>query len=233
MSEAEIHQVEFSGSPPIATVQPRERLGVLIVRYRTAAGLTVGDLAERLGVSESVLADVERHQLTLSAGALQLAAAAMGVRYEPLLDAARDWHRAVWEGNGSSGGVQLESMTTSTRPLGRDREAENALELELIQCSDELVFLSNVLREAAIKAERGAERARELLASRGVEAPGVEPLDGPAEVVCEGPRHEVAATPRKMVRGRDLVIAYQSDGGPDGAHYFCSHRCGQEWAKTQ
>jgi len=231
MSEAEIHQLTSTGSPPIATIPTRERLGVLMVRYRTAAGMTSADLAERLGVSEAIVLDVERHQLTMSAGMLQSAAAAMGVRYEPLLDAARDWHRAVWEKSGRANGVQLESMTTSTRPLGgRERESENALELELIQCSDELVFLSNVMREASIKAEAAAVRSRELLAARGVEVPGVEPLDGPAEVVCEGPQHGVNA--RRMVRGRDLVIVYQSDGGGD-RHYFCSHRCGQEWANSR
>lgn len=231
MSEAEIHRLANTGSPPIATIPPRERLGVLVARYRTAAGMTTTDLAERLGVSEAILLDVERHQLTLSAGMLQSAAAAMGVRYEPLLDAARDWHRAVWAESGQSHGVQLESMTTSTRPLGsREREPENALELELIQCSDELVFLGNVMREASIKAEAAAIRARELLATRGVEVPGVEPLDGPTEVVCEGPRHGTAV--RHMVRGRDLVIVYQSDGGGD-QHYFCSHRCGQEWANSR
>lgn len=227
---SEVHAVDFTATPPIATVPPRERLGTLMARYRNAAAMTVTGLAGRLGTTEGVLAEVERFQITLPAGTLQAAAAAMGVRYEPLLDAARDWHRAIWEGDGKGQGVQLESMTTATRPLGR--EPENALELELIRCSDELVFLSNICREAAIKAEMAATLARELLAGRGVEVPGVELLDGPPVVACEGPRH--LGHPRELRRGTDLVIVFQSDGGDDSdKHYFCSRRCGQEWAAAR
>jgi len=219
-----VELVQSDGVRPIAEIPLRERLGVLLTRYRLAAGLTVSETAERLGVTETILTEVELHQLTLPAGQLQSLAAFFGVRYEPLLDAARDYHRAIWEDSGQTGGVQLESVTTSTRSLGR--QPEHALELELIQCSDELVFLANVCREAAIKAEAVAMRARELLASRGVEVPGVEPIEGPTEVECFGPKHRLA--PKKLVRGRDLVVVYQSDGEPPS--YFCSQKCGNEWA---
>jgi transcriptional regulator with XRE-family HTH domain len=211
---------------PIAETPPRERLGILVARYRTAATKTVEETAANLGVSEHALAEVERHQGTLSAGQLQAMAAFLSVRYEPLLDAARDWHRAVWAAD-KAPGVQLESMTTAIRSLAGAREAENELELELIKCSDELVFLSNVMREASIKAEVVAVRTRELLAMRGVEVPGVEPIDGQAEVECEGPRHK--GNPHKLIRGRDLVIVYKSDGD-EPPHYFCSQKCGLQWA---
>jgi len=99
--------------------------------------------------------------------------------------------------------------------------------LELIKAADELVFAANVARETAIRAEQVALRARELLASRGVEVPGVEPLDGPAEVECAGPAH---ASPKKLTRGRDFVLAYKSDGAEE-PFYFCSQACGDAWAK--
>jgi len=220
----EMKVVDLTGATkPIAEHPARERLGTLVARYRNAAGKTTGEVAEHLGVTELVIAEVERFGITLSAGQLQNLAVYLNVRYEPLLDAARDWHKAIWEEGGKKGGVQLASMTTETMSL---RQAEHELELELIKASDELVFVSNVLRETSIRAEQAALRVRELLAARGVEVPGVEPLDGPLEVECSGPVH---ATPKKLVRGRDFVLARHSDSD-EPAFYFCSQSCASSWS---
>ena len=213
-------------SRPIAEHPPRERLGTLVTRYRNAAGKTPEDVAEHLGVTEFVLSEVERFGLTLSAGQLQSLAAYLKIRYEPLLDAARDWHRAIWEESGKKGGVQLSGMTTETASL---RQTEHELELELIKAADELVFASNVMREASIRAEQAALRARELLAAGGVEVPGVEPLDGPLEVECSGPDHRLS---KKLLRGRDFVLTYKGDGD-ESPCYFCSQSCATAWSNSR
>lgn len=224
--EANVVQMQQTGERAIAEYPPNERLGRLITRYRVAANKTLPETAEHLGVADTILGEVEHHMLALSAGMLQSLASYLGVRYEPLLDAARDWHKAAWDKDGKKGGVQLATMTTETMSL---RQKEHELELELIAASDELVFLSNVMRESAIKAERTALRVREMLANRGVEVPGVEPLDGPEEVECSGPAH---STPKKLTRGKDFVLAYKSDGAED-PFYFCSKTCADAWANRE
>jgi transcriptional regulator with XRE-family HTH domain len=226
MTEAKV--VDFPGNEtPIAEVPARERLGTLLARYRVAATKTMLETAEHLGLTEHALGEVERGLGTLSAGQLQAIASFLGVRYEPLLDAARDFHQAIWKDGGNKGGVQLSEMSTETLSL---RQSEHELELELIKASDELIFVANVLRESSIRAEQAALRARELLAARGVEVPGVEPLEGPEEVECAGPAH---TTPKKLTRGRDFVLAYTSDGDDDDPFYFCSKVCANAWAKRE
>lgn len=218
MSESQLNLVPET---PIAELPARERLGTLISRYRIQAGKSTADVAEALGLTETIIIEVERHMATLPAGALQRLAADLNVLYPPLLDAARDWHRAVWKESGKTGGVQLADMTTATLSLHHEA---TSLELELIAASDELVFAANVLREASIRAEEAAVRAREALAARGVEVPGTEPMDGPEEVECVGSVH--GAKPKKIRRGKDLCIVCTSDSGE--RLYFCSRRCAKE-----
>lgn len=221
--EAKVIGLDPPPDKPIAEYAPRERLGVLLTRYRTNAKKTVSEAAEHIGTTEHVLTEVERHVITLNAGQLQGLAGFYGVRFEPLLDAARDWHKAVWEAGGRRGGIQLETITTETISL---RQAEHELELELIHAADELAFCANVSREMSIKAEQAALRVRELLASRGIEVPGIEPLEGPEIVTCSGPKH---TTPRELRRGKDFVLAFKPDGEVE-PFYFCSKVCADAWA---
>jgi transcriptional regulator with XRE-family HTH domain len=225
--EAKVIGLDPPATKPIAEYAPRERLGVLLVRYRTAAGKSVSEAAEHLSITDHMLEEVERHALTLSAAQLQSLAAFYVVRFDLLLDAARDWHKAVWEEQGKKGGVQLSSMTTETASL---RQQENELELELIYAADELVFAANVARETSIRAEQAALRVRELLAKRGIEVPGLEPIDGPPIVFCSGPKHVAAA--REMKRGRDFVIVFKADGDAE-TFYFCSRGCAEAWTRAR
>jgi len=155
----------------------------------------------------------------------------LNVRYDPLLDAARAWHQAIWDEKGKSG-VQLTDMTTQTTSLHpRDVAAESELELALIKTTDELVFMSNVAREIAIRAEQAAVEARGLLERRGILIPETPPLEGPEEVECAGPSHS-PKLPVRLRRGKDFVLAFVPEEGTDPV-YFCSKRCGDEWREKQ
>lgn len=206
---------------PPAEMPPKERLGRLIRRYRVAAGKGLNEVASHLNLSNVVLGEVERGLASLQAAQLQELAAFLDVRYEPLLNAARDWNRAVWEGQGK-GGVRL--VDTKARE-GHLREEEGALEAELIEASDKLVFLSNVLYEAARGAEEAAEKARDLLRARGVKLAS----DEVREVQCAGPLH--GDQPLTLRPPRDTVIHYRSEEGED--FYFCSKTCAGAWAEEK
>ena len=224
--ESNVVELDQDGaSRPIAEYPKGERLGVLVARYRIAAAKTQAEAAEHLGVTLEVMAQIECGMMTLSAGQLQDLAAWTGVRFEPLLEAAQDWHAAKWAEGGKTGGVQLAEMTTETMSL---RQAEHELELALIKTADELVFAANVARETAIRAEGVALQARELLAARGVEVPGIDPMEGEVDVECSGPMH---TNPKKLTRGKDFVLAYQGDGDGDVPFYFCSQTCAEAWSQ--
>ena len=213
---------------PIAEIEPRYRLGIMIRRFRVNAGKGLTETAEHLELSPVVFGEVERGMATLPAGKLQELAAYLKVRYEPLLDAARDWHNAIWEEQDKEGGVKLAEMTTQTASLrSHDVEAESAMELALIKAADELVFMANVAREISIRAENTAVEVRALLERRGVTVPEDDALDGPEEVICAGPRHH-QRLPVRLHRGKDFVLAFQPEDGGDPV-YFCSKRCGDEW----
>lgn len=213
---------------PISDIEPRQRLGTLIRRFRNNAGKSLRELAEHLDVSEFVLDEVEKGILVLGAAQLQEVAGFLAVRYDPLLEAARDWHAAVWSEEDKKGGVQLSEMTTRTASLySGDGRSESALELALIKTADELAFLANVSRETSIRAEQEAVKARELLERRGISLPQDEAIDGPETVVCAGPRHS-EKLPVRLRRGKDFVLTFQPEDGGD-VFYFCCRRCGDEW----
>ena len=96
---------------PIAEIEPRYRLGTLIRRYRVNAEKSLREMAEYLDVSPVVLGEVERGLAILQAGKLQEVAAFLKVRYDPLLEAARDWHGAIWAEQ-KKAGVKLTDMKT-------------------------------------------------------------------------------------------------------------------------
>lgn len=227
MSDDKPKVVEMpSSDKPVAEIDPRQRLGTLIQRYRINAGKSLEGLGACLDVPPTILSEVEKGLATLQAGQLQQAARFLGVRYEPLLDAARDWHNALWEEKGEQG-VTLAEMTTKTTSLKSRSAADEAAELELalIRAADDLVFLSNVARETSIRAEQAALQARDLLEKRGVLVPSPEPLDGPETVECAGPVHSLPVT---LQRGKDFVLAFEPEDGGETV-YFCSKRCGDEW----
>lgn len=201
------------------------RLGVLIRRFREAKGVNQADLAVAIGIPHSTMVDVENGLVSLKAEQLQTIASILDVLYEPLLIAARDWNRAVFEQSGSTG-VQLAEVTVTERAL---RGGEELLERELIRAADDLAFVSNVARELSIRAERASLRARALLAERGVPIP-----DPPPEqiVECSGPVHDDFGgdgLPRPKLRlGRDYVLSFQppsQEGDRDDKVYFCSEGC--------
>ena len=217
---------------PISQMEPRKRLGELLRRHRASAGKSLHDVAEHLDLSEVVLGEVENGMATLPAGKLQELAGYLKVRYDPLLEAARDWHNAVWQEQNKGGGVRLAEMTTKTTSLrSHDVAAESALELDLIKAADELVFLANVCRETSIRAERTAVEVRELLERRGISLPQDDALEGPEVVVCAGPRHH-KKLPVRLHRGKDFVLAFQPKDGAEPV-YFCSRRCGDEWREMK
>jgi transcriptional regulator with XRE-family HTH domain len=200
-------------------------LGTLIRRYRVNASKSLREIADHMEMSAVMFGEVERGLGILQAGQLQEVAAFLNVRYEPLLEAARDWHKALWDEKEQKG-VQLTDMTTKTTPL-RDGAAESELELALMNTADELVFLSNMTREISIRAERIALEARGLLERRGVMIPEPPPVEGPEEVQCAGPSHP-EKLPVRLQRGKDFVLAFVPEDGGEQV-YFCSKRCGDEW----
>jgi len=220
-----------SDDTPIADIPPRQRLGTLIRRYRVNAEKGLRETAEFLDVSPILLGEVERGLAILQAGRLQELAGFLKVRYEPLLEAARVWHQAIWNEQ-QKAGVQLTDMKTDTASVRpRDVAAESEMELALIQAADELVFMANITREVSIRAERTALEVRQLLERRGVLMPEPPPLEGPETVECAGPSHS-EKLPVRLRRGKDFVLAFvPKDGG--NTVYFCSKRCGDEWRATK
>lgn len=222
---------QFEDNKPIAEIEHKLRLGTLIRRYRVQSGKSLRDVSDVLDITPTVLGEVERGLAVLQAGKLQDLARYLDVRYEPLLDATRDWHGAVWNDEDDGKGVVLSDMKMATRTMHPLRADESELELELIRTADELVFLSNVSREISIRAERAAVNARELLEKRGMMIPEPPPIEGPEEVQCAGPSHH-EKLPVRLRRGKDFVLAFVPEDGGETV-YFCSKRCGDEWRAQQ
>lgn len=230
MEESESNLLPGPDVKPFEEIEPRLRLGAMIRRYRVQAGMSLGGLAEKLDMPKVNLSEVERGLASLKAEKLKQVAEALRVLYEPLLIAARDWNRAVFEERGQ-GGVELTDTTVTERAL---HGGEELLERELIRCADDLSFVANVARELSIKAEKAAYRARALLAERGV------PIPEPPEyqvVECAGPGHDYDGTeswkPHQMRLGVDMVLTYQppyEEGQePPRPVYFCSESCAQDF----
>lgn len=200
---------------------PKHKLGSMLNRYRCNAGLSLEDAAEKIGISPVNLAEVEAGNATMKAEFLQKAAEVYGVLYEPILEAARDWNRAVFA---DGGGVELSEPEMIE---GSVRTEVEEMERELIRCADELAFLANVHREAYVKAMKASERTRALLRERGVpipESPHGEIVD------CSGPNHPHAVG--KLRLGVDYVLKFvPEDGGPN--LYFCSDTCAREYQEAQ
>lgn len=234
MSEEQPEKTQQSAfdEKPIDEVEPRQRLGTLLRRYRAQASppIELGELAEHLGVPQVNLGEVERGLASLKAEQLQKAADYLKVRYAPLLEAARDWNRAVFEERGR-GGVELTETTVTERAL---HGGEEMLERELIRAADDLAFVENVARELMVKAGKAARRARALLYERGVPVP-----DAPEEVwvECSGPAHDYKGEdgwqPHKMRLGVDFVLSYQEPAREGEERplkvYFCSDDCAHDY----
>lgn len=200
---------------------PKHKLGSMLNRYRTNAGMSLEDAAAKIGVTPLNLAEVEAGNATMKAELLQKAAEVYGVLYEPILEAARDWNNAVFA---TGGGVELSEPEMSEGAIRTDVEE---MERELIRCADDLAFLANVLRESYVKAMKSSERARTLLRERGVpipESPQGEIVD------CSGPNHPHAVGSIRL--GIDYVLKFvPEDGSPN--LYFCSDVCAREFQEAQ
>lgn len=64
------------------------RLGKAIRKQRTAKGLTLEELAEKAGISDRYLADVERGNRSVSVDVAAKIAAGLGTTLQRLLDSA-------------------------------------------------------------------------------------------------------------------------------------------------
>lgn len=69
-----------------AVKEMRERLGQRIKSLRTSHGITQGQLAERVGMSQKYLGEVERGKRNVSLEAITVLAAALGVPASTILD---------------------------------------------------------------------------------------------------------------------------------------------------
>lgn len=204
---------------PVAEMEPKQRLGVLLRRYRHAADKSLEETAKHLNTSPITLGEVEKGLAALTAAQLQELAAYLKVRYEPLLEAAKDWSRAIWDKTGKEA-VKLESIEATETSL---HGGETALEAELIVACDELTFVSNVMREGAVRAEAAARKIRGLLRARGM----MIAADEEVKVVnCDGPIH---ADPKRLRIGRDFAIRFEPEDDGEGLRYFCSQECADTW----
>ena len=215
---------EVDTSTPLEEIEPKMRLGTLVRRYRIAARKTTAEVAEHLCVLETMVVDLERGMVSMQAEQLQSLAAFLGVLFEPFLYAARDWNRAVFADSGTEV-VKLTDMEITERAL---KGGEELLERALIQAADDLAFLANVLREAAVRAGQSWRTARALLAERGVPVPKVDPSQ---TVYCSGPKHEDELCELEV--GFDQVFTMNRGMGPDGKPlpkvYFCSSECAEAY----
>lgn len=81
---------------PIMKIASRLRLGTLIRRARVKAEKSPGDLARLLGISNVLLAQVERGMLPLGTDALRMIADDLRCDYEALVEASREFQLAIF-----------------------------------------------------------------------------------------------------------------------------------------
>lgn len=134
---------------PIIEIPAAERLGTLVKRYRLNAKKSVQETATFMELTPAVIENVEAFRAPMSADQLQELAVFLNVRFEPLLDAASDFHRAIWQKQGRTSGVQLAEMTSKVSSVG-----ENAIDLEQVAV--------DVVWEAARTTQLMREIARQL-----------------------------------------------------------------------
>ena len=151
---------------PILEIPSGERLGTLVKRYRVNAKKTISEVAAHMEVAPNVIENVEMFRAPMSADQLQEMALFLGVRFEPFLDASRDFHRAIWQKQNAGDGLQLAEMSSKVGSVG-----ENVVDLE--QASVDLIWeaarTTALLREMAATllvepAERDKAIAKAILA---------------------------------------------------------------------
>lgn len=125
---AEVVNMPEPDNRPILEIPSGERLGTLVKRYRVHAKKTISDVAVHLEVAPGVIDNVEHFRSPMNADQLQELALFFNVRFEPLLDASRDFHRSIWQkANGDGGGFQLSEMDSKIGSVG-----ENVIDLEQV-----------------------------------------------------------------------------------------------------
>ncbi len=177
---------------PIELLPPTQRLGTLVQRYRVDNKVPIKDVAERLGVSETVVHSVESFRAPLKAEQLMELSILFRTSPDLLLDAARDFHRGIWEKNNQTPGYQLEEMeskVTSVTPS--DVELEQTAVDVVHQCAGTAAVMRETAKVLQVKADEllgQAKRLQDLLVDRGVLQDRPEPevgTDGTVE--GEGP----------------------------------------------
>lgn len=209
---------------PLDELPERERLGTQLKRLRMREGKTINEVAAATEVSEEAIQQAERFAAPLSAEQLQSIATCLKVQWHPLLDLARDFHRALWKDDGKEGGVQLAEMDAKLTSMARPLDSET--EKLLVKAADDFLFLSNVARETADRALTNAVQFRALLADRGVIA-----KDGPLELI-DNPKVECAACGVILDRNRENTVRFDPGDGSDSL-YFGSRECGDRWREGE
>jgi transcriptional regulator with XRE-family HTH domain len=169
---AEILTIPKSEHRPIAEIPAIERLGTLVKRFRLNAKKTVEETAARLEISDVAFRAVETFAAPLSVDQLRELTAFLNVRFEPFLDAARDFHRGIWEKQGRTDGVQLSEMTSKVASV-----SDGVVELEqtavdvVYQTAGTAALMRETARVLLTKADEllgQTKRLQDLLVDRGV-----------------------------------------------------------------
>lgn len=98
---------------PVDQVPARHRLGLLIRRARVRAEKSLKEVAEIVGVSLVQLGEVERGLIPIGTEHLRAIADLTRADYDELVQAARDFHTAVWEKPGE--GIMVVGGTGDAR----------------------------------------------------------------------------------------------------------------------
>ena len=145
---AEVVTMPEPDTRPIAEIPSGERLGTLVKRYRLNAKKTVSEAAAHLEIHPNVIDSVEKFMAPLNASQLQELAMFLGVRFDPFLDAARDFHRAIWQRQNKEGGVQLTEMTSKVSSIGENAVALEQVAIDVVwEAARTTAFLREVCRQ--------------------------------------------------------------------------------------
>lgn len=165
---------------PIRELDPIRRLGEVIRRGRNAKGLTLEELAGKMGTTAALMSEVEHGTAVVDAKQCADLTSIIGVDYELLLECCQQWHKASWESAKGKPGFQLvEQAAKAMGVAGTDPELE--------KMATEVLFTGAQVAKASIKMGHdllaSCNRLQAVLIARGVLLPNPAPQPDPAEVV--------------------------------------------------
>lgn len=161
---------------PINDLPPQERLGAAIRRGRVKAAMSRQQLAERLGLPLKVMSEIESGRMVASADQIHEISGVLNLSAHMLLEAATEWHRAVWgKDESSGGGVKLDEITGGVAtPGATDADVDAAL----VKAHDTLVFMANVTSHVSREVLTEVQDLRGLMRRRGIDVPDDKDTDG-------------------------------------------------------